>query len=154
MMITRFLKSDALECAVARGLEEKYGRLFKAIGFCPEFDLRSDCTTFEIKVDATAVRTFNGCIEFWNTKKNQPSGIGATKAEYWVHCIPDGEDGLQCYVIPTATLLHEVIQSTGKKSGGDFSASEFALIPMIRMKEISVYEYIIRDEFIRLIKHW
>lgn len=39
--------------------------------------------TIEVKADLMAQRTGNLAIEFWNTKKNQRSGLLVTQADYW-----------------------------------------------------------------------
>lgn len=40
--------------------------------------------TFEVKYDKMASKTGNVAVEYRNTKKNKPSGILATRADFWV----------------------------------------------------------------------
>ena len=44
-------------------------------------------TTFECKSDLMAKKTGNVAIEYWNSRKNEPSGILITKARWWTHKI-------------------------------------------------------------------
>lgn len=48
--------------------------------------------TTEIKNDLYSKRSGNIAIEFYNTRKAQPSGIAATKANLWCHIIKSQED--------------------------------------------------------------
>lgn len=67
----------------------------RAKGEFPDWDLKCKLKrkkfTAEIKYDIMACLTGNLAIEFRNSKQNKPSGIEATKANLWVHCIKDGE---------------------------------------------------------------
>lgn len=58
-----------------------------------EFDIKAKISkkkfTLEVKFDVMACRTGNVAIEFWNSKKNEPSGLSATKADIWSHVILD-----------------------------------------------------------------
>ena len=68
-------------------------------------------------------KTGNIAIELYNHNKNEPSGLSKTKADYWA---------------TIKTRVKEIVTS-GKGvivNGGDFNASEMALIPI---KEIFGY---------------
>jgi hypothetical protein len=41
--------------------------------------------TAEIKADLMGARTGNIALEFWNSRKNEASGISATKSDLWFH---------------------------------------------------------------------
>lgn len=41
----------------------------------------------EVKFDKMWSRTGNIALEYWNSKKNTPSGITATESEIWLHVI-------------------------------------------------------------------
>lgn len=41
--------------------------------------------TFEVKNDVMSAKTGNVAIEYWNSKKNAPSGLYRTTATFWVH---------------------------------------------------------------------
>lgn len=59
-----------------------------------EYDIKTlqpSCLTFEAKYDMYAKRSGNIAIEVWNTKKNTPSGLMATKADFWVHVLDENE---------------------------------------------------------------
>lgn len=42
---------------------------------------------FEVKNDVMAEKTGNIALEYYNSKSNKPSGITATRADWWVHKI-------------------------------------------------------------------
>jgi hypothetical protein len=46
----------------------------------------------EVKFDVMAVKTGNLAIEVFNTRKDTPSGLQATKADIWAHVILDGDN--------------------------------------------------------------
>lgn len=48
--------------------------------------------TLEVKFDMMAQKTGNIAIEFWNSKKNHPSGLSITQANIWAHCLLDGNN--------------------------------------------------------------
>lgn len=58
-----------------------------------EFDVTSTFNgqkfLFEVKYDVMASRTGNIAIEFWNSKKNAPSGLSATKSDFWVQVLEE-----------------------------------------------------------------
>jgi hypothetical protein len=56
--------------------------------------------TFEIKYDVMANSTGNIAIEYYNPKSDKPSGITATKANYWI-CILNPE---QIYISTVENL--------------------------------------------------
>lgn len=62
----------------------------------------NEIQTFEFKADRRAAQTGNLAIETLCNKK--PSGISATKADYWIHCVCDGDTVLEVYEIPVKTL--------------------------------------------------
>ena len=55
--------------------------------------------TAEVKNDIMAAKTGNIAIEYFNSKKQESSGIDVTKADMWVHII-----GGQIFAIATANL--------------------------------------------------
>lgn len=62
-------------------------------GAFPDYDIQagindgknSSCFTLEVKNDIYAIRSGNIAIETYNPKAGKPSGLGATKANFWVH---------------------------------------------------------------------
>ncbi len=76
-----------------------------------------DVTFFsEVKFDQKEATTGNIAVEFWNSKKNMPSGLGATDADLWVFVLHkpmtiwvSRVDALRQFVgavTPTRTLLN------------------------------------------------
>ena len=88
------------------------------------------------------VKTGNIAIELHNHNSNKPSGLSVTKADYWATILVDDYRVKSIHILPVSDLkkrVKEIIYS-GKgciKMGGDFKASELALIPI---KEIFGYE--------------
>ena len=79
----------------------------------------------EVKSDYMAEKTGNLAIEYYNTKKDTHSGLYATKAHIWVHCIKDG-DNLTVWGTSVKTLKDFVKTETPERiidSGGDKNAS-------------------------------
>lgn len=52
--------------------------------------------TAEVKYDVMSEKTGNVAFEIFNSKSNKPSGIFGTKANMWVHILPDGENMAIC----------------------------------------------------------
>src|SRR5208283_40550 len=45
--------------------------------------------TIEVKNDLYGEKSGNIALEFWNSRKDKPAGISATKANLWAHVIPN-----------------------------------------------------------------
>jgi len=71
---------------------EKNKDLTKKYDFDVIFQLSKKNKTIEVKFDYMAVKTGNLCIEHHNSKKDEPSGIMATKADIWCQIILDGDN--------------------------------------------------------------
>ena len=78
----------------------------------------------EVKNDLMSGKTGNIAIEYRNSRKDSPSGIEATKADYWVHIVyVAGEQ--QVLLTRTSSLLKFTKEVKPKKtiaSGGDGNA--------------------------------
>ena len=86
--------------------------------------------------------TGNIAIELYNHNKKAPSGLSVTKANYWATILVDDYKIQSIHILPVSDLKERVkeIVRSGKGRlvmGGDFKASEIALIPI---KEIFGYE--------------
>ena len=86
--------------------------------------------------------TGNIAIELYNHNKKAPSGLSVTKANYWATILVDDYKVQSIHILPVSDLKERVkeIVRSGKGRlvmGGDFKASEIALIPI---KEIFGYE--------------
>lgn len=77
--------------------------------------------TFECKNDVMASQTGNVAIEYHNSKKNEPSGISATKATFWVHKIDD--DIWICSVDKLKQFIDTAVPVKKITSGGDKNAN-------------------------------
>ena len=86
--------------------------------------------------------TGNIAIELYNHNKKAPSGLSVTKANYWATILVDDYKVKSIHILPVSDLkerVKEIVRNGGGKivMGGDFKASEIALIPI---KEIFGYE--------------
>lgn len=89
-----------------------------------EYDViarKNDITiTFEVKNDVMSDKTGNVALEFFNSKKKEPSGLFRTTATYWVHKFNGS-----LYLSPVKTLLQFTSAVKPKRivySGGDNNA--------------------------------
>lgn len=48
--------------------------------------------SFEVKYDIMSAKTGNVCLEYHNSKKNEPSGIMRSTADFWVHIVDEGDE--------------------------------------------------------------
>ena len=81
------------------------------------------------------VKTGNIAIELHNHNSNKPSGLSVTKADYWGTILVDDYRIKSIHILPVSDLKERVkkIIHSGKGKivmGGDFKASEIALIPI------------------------
>lgn len=89
-----------------------------------EYDVISNIGTFEVKYDLYSAKSGNLALEFYNTKKCAPSGIDATKADYWVFVLPCGA----IYCVATAILREFMKENKPHRtivSGGDNNSSMY-----------------------------
>lgn len=64
-----------------------YETIERAEGYFPDWDIKTERATYEIKTDVMAPKTGNVFVEF--EYRHKPSGIAATKADYFVVIIED-----------------------------------------------------------------
>lgn len=97
------------------------------------FDKEGKKILVEVKSDRLSCKTGNLCIE--HKYKNNPSGIEATLADYWVYFVLYCKDGNtygevikeECYVIPT-NELKELVKNCRSVYGGDGRFSQMYLL--------------------------
>jgi hypothetical protein len=100
-------------------------------------------TLYEVKSDGKGHFTGNICIEY--TCSDKPSGITATKADWWIHFIPTPkytDNKYRLVKIPTTTLRKMIADNLYKFkcNGGDGNRAKMYLFP------ISLFaEYIIAN---------
>jgi hypothetical protein len=106
-------------------------------------------TLYEVKSEMNASKTGNICIEFSNS--NMPSGINATKANYWVHYVlHDKVNNIyDLYIIPTSDL-RDIINNKlyfRRMRGGDGGRAEFYLVKLntIQKYQIDKSKYQIKE---------
>lgn len=78
----------------------------------------------EVKTDYMAQKTGNIAIEYYNSNKDATSGIFATEADIWAHCLKDG-DNMTVWITPVEKLKNFVNTETPYKiieRGGDGNA--------------------------------
>jgi hypothetical protein len=79
--------------------------------------------------------TGNIAIELYNHNKKAPSGLSVTKAQYWATILVDNYNIHSIHILPVKQLktrVKDIVRNGGGKivMGGDFKASEIALIPI------------------------
>ena len=80
-------------------------------------------------------KTGNIAIELYNHNKKAPSGLSVTKASYWSTILVDDYKIHGIHILPVKRLkerVKEIVRNGGGRivMGGDFKASEIALIPI------------------------
>jgi hypothetical protein len=134
---SKYSTADFLQVVIARHYAREHGASVVSVGNAPKWDIKfNDGTTLEIKCDTIAARTGNAAIEFWNARREKPTGILETEAEYWLHCIPEG-DALKCFLIETKRLLKLCLECGMVRTGGDYDASVMKIIPVDEIQKIS-----------------
>lgn len=148
----KYLSADILQCAVARRYEKEHGASVVSIGNAPKWDIRfSDGTTLELKLDEMAQYTLNAAVEFWDTRRDKPTGILGTEAKLWVHLVPEGE-ALRCYELDTKRLQRLCIEVGETRTGGDYNSSLLRIIPLQRIREISNQDFLLKSELVNFVR--
>ena len=92
--------------------------------------------TIEVKTERDKWKeTGNIAIEIYNHNKKAKSGLSVTQADYWATILVDDYKVKSIHILPVSDLklrVKEIIHSGKGKivMGGDFKASEIALIPI------------------------
>lgn len=119
-MVIQLLNNANLEAAKNNDLAKKYD-------YDVMFKIGKVTKTIEVKFDYMAVKTGNLCLEYHNSKKDEPSGIFVTKADFWCQIILD--DTNPTIWISSVKKLKAFIESNTPhktiKSGGDKNANLF-----------------------------
>lgn len=138
---------------VAHHYEPERGPCLVSVGCFSEWDIKfADGTAMEVKLDFAAETTGNAAVEYWDKRRNKPTGILATEADLWLHCIPRGSL-IQCYEIDVKKLQKLCIEEGERKRGGDGNSSLLKLIPVERLQRISNAEFDITCEPLHLVKN-
>ena len=92
--------------------------------------------TIEVKTERDKWKeTGNIAIELHNHNSNKPSGLSVTKANYWATILVENYMINSIHILPVKQLkerVKDIVRNGGGKivMGGDFKASEIALIPI------------------------
>jgi len=121
-----------------------------------EFLIGNKKYTAEIKFDYMSVKTGNLAIEYWNSKKCTDSGISATKANIWIHCILDSGN-ITAWIANTQDLIKYIQDNPAKKNiigAGDNNACIYLydVDKMLDAVFTRVDHLIDRNEFVKIIK--
>ncbi len=87
----------------------------------------------EVKWDKRAQETGNLYFEIRNTRRDEPSGVAATTADYWCHVIGDGDRALLVGV----RRLREILRTGGFRmvtTRAEDSNSQGLLVPHRRLE--------------------
>ena len=99
--------------------------------------------TYEIKSETYSFKTKNMCVEY--NYNNQPSGINATKADYFCHFSIESIDKniYTLYIIPTNDLKDMINKKEYFKDmrGGDGMKSKFYLIKLNKLQKYKINDY-------------
>ncbi len=100
-----------------------------------------DAFTVEVKWDKRAGETGNLYFEIRNTRQRRPSGIAASRADYWCHVIGEGDEAL---LVPVSTLRaflrdggFEKVRTRGRDSN-----SQGLLVPRARLADLKDGQWI------------
>jgi len=146
--------ADIVQLVIARHLERDYGNAKVSVGLNDAWDIEfSGGITVEVKIDFAAATTQNAAIEFWCLRRNKPTGILSTKANTWLHCIPEG-NGLRCYELSVDRLRRSVIEAGRVVNGGEQQASALKLIPVEKIKSLANSNFYLEDSIIKAFKSW
>ena len=96
-------------------------------------DLQNGNTKIEVKTERDIWKT-TGNIAVEIRYKNKPSGISTTGSSIWIHLLSDNNKIVGGYIFSVDYLKKKIIdlKEKGKLKlvmGGDFNASQMALIP-------------------------
>jgi hypothetical protein len=139
---------------MARFFERERGPSQVSVGNAPRFDIRwKTGVTAEVKLDVCAARTHNAAVEYWDSRRNAPSGILTTEADNWLHLVPEG-DALRCYELETKRLLKLCIEKGVTRLGGDYGASVMKLIPLNDIAEAASRDFVLDYELVKSIRYW
>jgi hypothetical protein len=114
-----------------------FDRVSFSQGYCKEYDFWYEKDGIkkyvEVKSDRWAGKTGNLCIEY--EYRGSPSGIEASKADYWLYFILNTNDGdlygkvqsIEAYKIPS-DKLRDIVKGCRKVVGGDGKRSKLYLV--------------------------
>lgn len=156
----KILPHELVELFVAKHLAEKRGEsvyVRQTTGYAPEYDLISaNKTLFEVKADWAAEKTNKAAIEthcrYVGVAGLRPSGISVTKAYWWIHVVPQGDEGrryllfhLKVDALRRAVVnpAYEVKRSADKALG---NSAQITLIPLKALMDLANEHYAITIE--------
>lgn len=101
---------------------------------------------FEVKADKLAYRTGNLPIEF--QCNNKPSGLTATKADYWIIFAVDANGKYEVYKFPVNELKELVLKENCRKvNGGDGWRARMYLLKKSKCSKYKIKPKCKADEF-------
>lgn len=139
---------DVLTAEVARHYSnETHEAFFAVMGDFPDYDIvsASQKIRIELKCETTPMRTGNACIEYWNADYDAPSGVLSTKANLWIHILPEG-DSLLAIEFDVDKLRKLVIETGELKTNGGRNAL-CKLIPVDVFKANARRCFVFRTRF-------
>lgn len=116
-LVINILQSADIECKIN---DDKKTNLYYDI----ESKIGNKKFKIEVKSDYMAQKTGNLAIEYHNSKKDAKSGIEATQADIWTHCVQD-MDNLTVWMTHVEKLKHFINTEIPLKiinKGGDGNA--------------------------------
>lgn len=139
---------DMLTAEVARHYSNEMREPFFAVmGDFPDYDIisASQKVRIELKCETTPMRTGRICVEVWNLDFDAPSGVLSTKANLWIHLIPEN-DALLAIEYDVDRLRKLVIETGELKTNGGRNAL-CKLIPVDVFKAHARRCFVFRTRF-------
>lgn len=111
-----------ITCFKKHSIDVNFNTKKNSIEYDLLFSYNGRVYTIEVKYDVMAAQTGNLAIEYFNCRSNKPSGIMATKSNFWACILSDGS----VWICRTSELLSftktaKPVRVIGK--GGDGNAS-------------------------------
>jgi len=148
-----------VELLVAEYYTKKRKELFSVVvGNCSPFDLegRSSSVHVEVKFESNTLTTYNLCIE--HSSWGRPSGIAATKADLWVHCVPmpttDENTTPVCCFEFSVPVLRRSVADRREVLGGESRRSAFRLLPLKDAEQIVQSKFTVMINWNELQPYW
>lgn len=139
------LKEKEIECVLNTDYERRYDYdIVACVG--------DDCFTIEAKYDMMSQFTGNIAMEYHNSKKDSPSGVFVTKADFWAIILPM-KGAKELWMAPTSKVLdfmmhtdpHKIIEGGGDDNANLFLYKKEVILPTFKyvndLTKKQIYDY-------------
>jgi hypothetical protein len=148
--------ANIVELAIAKKLSEQLDLPVQLMaGNFPPYDmsLEGGADTWEVKFEATALKTKNFCFE--RSCNGNPSGITATQARWWIHSMPSvrNDEEVMCYEF-AVSKLRKSLEGFTEYAGGDRMRSRVKLLPVTECEKLAVRKFTVRIPWGSIRPYW